>query len=296
MGVDNLDPYYDLSLKRARLKTHCLNSAFQWIEGNLCDKEVSEACLADGVELVFHLAARPGVRSSLNDPYGTFQLNLMSTVQLLEAMKRKHVKKIVFASSSSVYGATAKPPFREADAGESPLSPYAASKRSVELLLNCAVTSTALAATSLRLFTVYGPYGRPDMAIGKFVSFLLEGREAPLYGTGEAIRDFTYISDTVDGFCKAAENLEEGRHKIFNLGGGNRVSMVKVIELLEHYSGKTLRLKRLPAFSSDMKVTEACPDKANKELDWHPKVSIEEGIERTVAWAQEKYGIPCVES
>lgn len=296
VGIDSLDPYYDLSIKRERLSTLSSESAFEWIEGDLCDRDMADACVSKDIELVVHLAARPGVRSSLDDPYGTFQRNLMATIQLLEAMKRHEVKKIVFASSSSVYGGTALPPFKEKDAGESPLSPYAASKRSVELLLNCYVNNIPLAATSLRFFTVYGPYGRPDMAIGKFAQFLFEEKEAPLYGTGEAIRDFTYVSDTVDGICKAADKLELGKHSIYNLGGGNRVSMLRVIELLERYSGKTLKLNRLPAFSSDMKITEACPDKAKEELGWSPKVSIEEGIKRTVAWARAKYGSPCAES
>lgn len=295
VGVDSFDPYYDLSIKRERLDTLLREDRFTWIEGDLCDKDLCSRCFSSGIDLVVHLAARPGVRSSLEDPYGTFQRNLMASIQLLEAMKSHDVSKLVFASSSSVYGGSAVPPFKEVDAGEEPLSPYAASKRSVELLLNCYVNNMPLAACSLRFFTVYGPFGRPDMAIGKFVQYLFEGREAPLYGTGEAIRDFTYVSDTVDGICKAAQALELGKHKVYNLGGGNRVSLRRVIELLEKYSGKALKLQRLPAFSSDMKVTEACPDKAKSELGWSPEVSIEEGIERTVAWARGKYGASCAE-
>jgi UDP-glucuronate 4-epimerase len=296
LGVDCLDPYYDLSIKRERLARLEKRSAFKWIEGDLANPDIVDACLKSGVETVFHLAARPGVRASLEDPAGTFDRNVMATIQLLQGMVKQHVHRLVFASSSSVYGGEAKPPFRETDAGESPLSPYAASKRAVELLLNCYIRNYPLAAISLRFFTVYGPFGRPDMAIGKFSEYLFKNKEAPLYGTGEAIRDFTYVSDTVAGILLAAKHLKEGTHQIFNLGGGNRCSLKRVIDLLEEYSGRTLKLKRLPPFSSDMMVTQACPDKAHKQLGWQPKVSIEEGLSRTIEWAAQHYEGPCADS
>jgi UDP-glucuronate 4-epimerase len=290
LGVDSLDPYYDLSIKRERLAKLNGSSKFQWFEGDLRDKKVVDQCFSEEIETVFHLAARPGVRASLEDPTGTFERNVVASIQVLEGMKRHAVEKLVFASSSSVYGDDTAPPFRESDVGDALLSPYAVSKRSVELLLNCYVKNTPLAACSLRFFTVYGPYGRPDMAIGKFVEYLFKDHPAPLYGTGEAIRDFTYVSDTVEGILLASSAVEPRTHKIYNLGGGNQCSLLRVIKLLEEYSGKRLKLERHDSFSSDMKLTQACPNKAMDELGWSPEVSIEEGLKRTVEWAREHYG------
>lgn len=287
-GLDCLDPYYDLAQKRATLEELQGFPGFRWIQGDVRDATVMDAALENATGVI-HLAARPGVRASLIDPKATFAMNLEGTLGVLEGMRRAELRCLVFASSSSVYGDDTPYPFREDVPACQPMSPYAASKRSCEMLLQSYASSHGFGAMALRFFTVYGPFGRPDMAIGRFAQLMLEGGTATLFGDGSAVRDFTYIDDTVDGVLRALERVRPGHVDIVNIGGGEQCSMSELIAIMEECSGLTLNIERRPTANGDMPRTQSDPHKAAELLGWTPQVTLREGIERTFAWARERH-------
>ncbi|MBL4845358.1 MAG: NAD-dependent epimerase/dehydratase family protein [Planctomycetes bacterium] len=281
---DNFDPYYDPSIKRATAASLVAKGAVLH-EGDLRDVSIVEEAL-QGVDRVVHLAARPGVRASIRDPHTTISINVTGTTNLLEAMHQAEIRRLVFASSSSVYGGDSKAPFREDAPASHPLSPYAASKRAGEHFCASYSELFGFSITALRFFTVYGPRGRPDMLIGKFVAHALRGEPVPLYGDGSVVRDLTYVSDIVAGIRAALDDPADG-FEVVNLGGGRTITILELIKKIELALGTELVLERHPAAAGDMPLTSADLTRATARLGFKSLVDVDEGLRRTVAWARE---------
>ena len=284
--LDDFDPYYDPARKR-RTAAALQAAGVEVLEGDVRDPDAAAAAL-EGASAVVHLAARPGVRASIEDPRTTLDVNVMGTLTLLEAVRRSPAcRAVVFASSSSVYGADAQAPFSEDQPAARPLSPYAASKRCGEHLLASYAALHGIGATALRFFTVYGPRGRPDMSVGRFVARALRGESVPLFGDGSVVREFTYVDDVVEGVVAAVERARPGGGlAVFNLGGGATATMTELIAEIEAAAGVALAVERHPAAAGDMARTEADLTRAAAGLGYAPRVSLAEGIRRTVAWAR----------
>jgi UDP-glucuronate 4-epimerase len=284
-GLDGFDDYYDVRRKRANLEALESNRSFELVEGDLRSAETCARAL-EGIDAVVHLAARAGVRASIEDPRRTYDMNVMGTLALIEAMRARGLKRIVFGSTSSVYGGDAPLPFSEEQPSSRPLSPYAASKRACELLLASYVEIHGFGVITLRLFTVYGPRGRPDMSVGKFVEAALAGRTVPLHGDGSVTRDFTYIDDIVRGIVAAADRVAPGELHLANLGGSERSSVRDMIGFVEKHTGRPLKIEKKPPAPGDAPTTWASVERAAKLLGWRPQVRLEEGVLRTVSWAR----------
>jgi len=281
---DDLNPFYDPQLKRRNLRDiQSLAKPFEFIHGDLCDRAALDE-LFDSVKFdqVIHLAARAGVRPSLAEPALYQRVNVEGTVNLLEAARINHVKKIIIASSSSVYGVNAKVPFNESDPIFSAISPYAASKLACESLGHVYHHVYGLDVTMLRLFTVYGPRQRPDLAIRKFATLIQAGKPIPVFGDGSMARDYTYVTDTVDGVIAATQ--KESGFQIFNLGESQTVTLGRLVELLEAALGKKAVIDRQPPQPGDVPVTFADITKARAQLGYDPRVKIEAGIRLFIDW------------
>ncbi|RMG11210.1 MAG: NAD-dependent epimerase/dehydratase family protein [Planctomycetota bacterium] len=284
-ALDAFDPYYDPARKR-RTAAALAARGVEVREGDVLDREVLAAALA-GVDAVVHLAARPGVRASIDDPETSLRINVLGTLSVLEGLRRSEVQRLVFASSSSVYGGDAEPPFREDAPANQPLSPYAASKRAGEHLCATYATLHGLGVFALRFFTIYGPRGRPDMAVGKFVDRALAGEPVPLYGDGSVVREFTYVDDAVEGVLAALDRTAPGGgYALCNVGGGASASVRELIAAIEDAVGCPLRVERRPPAAGDMPATGADLARARALLGYAPRVSLAEGLARTVAWAR----------
>jgi UDP-glucuronate 4-epimerase len=289
-AVDSFDDYYDPARKRATWAelAKAGGSRARLVEGDLGVKGLAKELVA-GQDVVVHLAARPGVRASIEDPRRTFKANVDATLEVLEALRAEGApKRLIFGSTSSVYGGDAPVPFEEDRPSSRPLSTYAASKRAAELLIATYVELFGLGAFALRFFTVYGPRGRPDMSIGKFVEACLRGQRVPLFGDGSITRDFTYIDDIVKGIVAAADRVKPREMSIANLGGSERHSMKELIALIEKECGRELLIDRKPPAPGDAPTTWASVARAEKLLGWRPSVKLEDGVARTVAWAKQK--------
>jgi UDP-glucuronate 4-epimerase len=283
-AFDDLNNSYDPQLKRRNLREiQALAKPFEFQHGDITDRAAVDELFA-GVRFdqVIHLAARAGVRPSLNDPALYQRVNVEGTVNVLEAARRHGVKKITMASSSSVYGVNAKTPFTETDPIFSAVSPYAASKLAGESLGHVWHHLYGMDVAMLRFFTVYGPRQRPDLAIDKFARLMLAGRPIPVFGDGSTARDYTFVSDTVSGIL-ACTRREIG-YEIFNLGESQVVTLNRLIEVLEAALGTKAVIDRQPMQPGDVPITYANIDKARAQLGYDPKVKIEEGIQRFAAW------------
>lgn len=284
--LDSFDAYYDPARKR-RTAAALRAAGVEVVEGDVRDP-LTVAGALEGVTAVVHLAARPGVRASIDDPRTTLDINVMGTLTVLEAIRRSpSCRSLVFASSSSVYGGDARTPFSEDQPAARPLSPYAASKRCGEHLAASYTALHGVGVTALRFFTVYGPRGRPDMSVGRFVDRALRGEAIPLYGDGTAVREFTYVDDVVAGVAAAVERTRpDGGFAVFNLGGGATASVRELIAEIEAATGVTLQVDVQPVAAGDMPKTEADLTRAAAGLGYAPQVPLAEGIRRTVAWAR----------
>ncbi len=281
---DDLNNFYDPQIKRSNLRDlQSLAKPFEFIQGDLTDvAAVEELFTSVKFDQVIHLAARAGVRPSLAEPALYQRVNVEGTVNLLEAARRHRVKKITIASSSSVYGVNAKVPFCESDPIFSAISPYAASKLACEALGHVYHHVYGLDVVMLRFFTVYGPRQRPDLAIHKFARLISAGKPIPVFGDGRAARDYTYVSDTLDGILACTR--KEFGFEIFNLGESQTVTLNELIALLEQSLGKPAILDRQPAQPGDVPITFADIAKARARLAYHPRVKIAEGIPLFVDW------------
>ena len=284
VSIDNFDPFYDRKIKEANIRPFFSFNNFQHFEGNILDKNfLSELFKKNKFDLVIHLAAKAGVRPSLMDPAGYFETNVMGTINILNEMKENNVKKMLFASSSSVYGNNKKLPFGETDNVDNPISPYAASKKSCELVCSTYNALYDLDIFAFRFFTVYGPAQRPEMAIAKFANLILNNKPITLYdGAGSTARDYTYIDDIIDGMIKSIERVNG--FEIFNLGESQTVKLLELVNLLEKHLNKKAEIVYGERQPGDVEITFADIDKSKKLLDYNPKIKIEEGIKKYCEW------------
>jgi UDP-glucuronate 4-epimerase len=261
------------------------------ITGDLRDAAtVERAVSAHGVTRVVHLAARAGVRPSLSDPHLYESTNVTGTLNVLEACRKHGVTKLVFGSSSSVYGVNAKVPFAEADPVAAPISPYAATKAAGELFCHTYAHLYGLSVVCLRFFTVYGPRQRPDLAIHKFAELISQGRPIPVFGDGSTERDYTYVDDIVSGI-EAALRYDATPFEIFNLGNSRTVSLSRLISVMEEALGAKAVLDRQPPQPGDVPITFADTAKSRQLLGYAPDTPIEEGVRRFVAWFKERAAV-----
>jgi UDP-glucuronate 4-epimerase len=286
VGLDSFDAFYARSIKESNLAGLAADRRFTLVEADVRDAAaLDRAFAAAKPEMVVHLAALAGVRPSLMDPARYADVNVVGTQRIVDAVRAHGVRRLVFASSSSVYGLDSHPPFKESDPCLKPVSPYASTKRSGELLLFTAHHLYSLDVTCLRFFTVFGPRQRPDLAIHKFALRIAAGKPIELYGDGTTSRDYTFIDDIIDGVTASIDQPAEAPgFRVYNLGGSRPVALAKLVELL----GAALGTKPAVTYGveqpGDMKRTLADLTLSRKALGYAPKVSIEEGITRFVAW------------
>jgi UDP-glucuronate 4-epimerase len=295
LGIDNFSPYYDPVLKFARMKPLRDSKAFTFLELDIADREAMLG-LADRhreVDRVIHLAAQPGVRQSVTDPYIYAQTNVMGHLVVLELARRlPALRHLVYASSSSVYGANSKLPFSVEDRVDHPVSVYAATKRAGELMTDTYVHLHKFKATGLRYFTVYGPWGRPDMSPYIFAKAIYEGATINLFHLGFVKRDFSYIDDIVAGTVAALDKPgAEPGHRLYNLGAAGSEDILHVIELFEKAIGKKAKVELKPGEPGDMLETAADITETVRDFGWTPKVAVEEGIPKFVEWFKAYNGL-----
>ncbi|HDP97805.1 MAG TPA: NAD-dependent epimerase/dehydratase family protein [bacterium] len=281
--VDNFNDYYDPKVKYKNIETVRNHPGYCLVTGDILNEQLLKQLFSQNkFDAIIHLAARAGVRPSVLQPKLYQEVNIRGTLNLLEMAKEHQTEKFVMASSSSVYGNNHKVPFSETDSVDNPISPYAATKKACELIGFTYASLYGLAVSCLRFFTVYGPRQRPDMAIHKFTRLMISDQEIPVFGDGSVKRDFTYISDIIDGVIRSIDRCSG--YNIYNLGESRVVELMELIQLIEKNTNKKAKIKWLPPQSGDVKITFADISKAKEELDYHPQVSIEEGIEKFVEW------------
>jgi UDP-glucuronate 4-epimerase len=300
IGVDNLNNYYDPRLKEARLRKLCMGPRFWFIPLDLAESERVDKLFRDSdFHAVVHLAAQAGVRRSITNPDEYVASNLVGFVNVLEGVRACSCQHFVFASSSSVYGARNKMPFVEGDSTDSPISLYAATKKSNEVLAHAYSQLYRIPITGLRFFTVYGPWGRPDMAIFKFVDAVLSGRSIELYNSGRLWRDFTYVDDVVEGIVRllplppeCVESSETGSQapmRLCNIGNQRPVEVLHLLRTIEGCLGRSADIRLLPMQPGDVYETYACVDRLTEITGFCPRCSIEEGIQKFVDWYRGEY-------
>jgi UDP-glucuronate 4-epimerase len=283
VAFDNFNDFYDPRLKERNAERLAGRRGFELVRGDLRDREAVRACVARRpFDAVVHLAAMAGVRPSLRNPALYDEVNCVGTLHLLEAMRERPATRLVFGSSSSVYGANPKVPFSETDPLEHMISPYAVSKRAGELYASCYHALHGIPTACLRFFTVYGPRQRPEMAIAKFAERIERGEPLPVFGDGTTRRDYTYVDDILDGVVRAIDRCEG--FEIYNLGESRTVELNELVELLAREIGKPARIHRRPLEPGDVPVTYADVSKARARLGYEPRTPIEEGIRRYVEW------------
>ena len=288
VGLDNFDEtLYPAALHGRNLAL--VADQVDFTAGDFLDAELVERLFtAHRFDVVVHLGALAGVRPSLEQPKRYQRVNIEGTLNLLEACRAHDVRRFVFASSSSVYGAHNEVPFRERDPAVRPASPYAASKRAGELFCSNYSDLFGIATSALRFFTVYGPRQRPEMAIHKFARLIRDGKPVPFFGDGSSARDYTYIDDIIDGVVASIDHCQGGVHRVYNLGGSRTTTLVRLVEMLEAGVGKKAILNRQPDQPGDVPITYADVSHALDDLGYAPKVPIEDGIARFCAWLKEQ--------
>ncbi|MBW9222913.1 NAD-dependent epimerase/dehydratase family protein [Methanothermococcus sp. SCGC AD-155-K20] len=283
IGIDNLNNYYNPLLKEKRNDILKKYKNYTFIKLDFSEyPKLIESLKDKDIDLIVHLGAQPGVRYSLENPWAYERSNLLGTMNIFEFARRFNIEKIVYASSSSVYGGNKKIPFSEDDRTDNPVSLYASTKRSKELMAYTYHNLYGIGMTGLRFFTVYGEWGRPDMAYFKFAKNILLEKPIDVYNYGDMERDFTYVSDVIDGVISSIER--DFNYEIFNLGNSRPVKLMYFIELLEKYLNKTAEKNFLPMQEGDVPRTYADLSKSREFLNYNPKVSIEEGLRRFCSW------------
>ena len=307
-GIDNLNDYYDVALKEARLARCSGHTAFTFEQIDITDRTGMERLFRDNrFDAVMHLAAQAGVRYSIHNPHVYTDTNLVGFSNMLEGCRHGGVGHLVFASSSSVYGANAKLPFSEHDNVDHPVSLYAATKKANELMAHSYAHLYGLPCTGLRFFTVYGPWGRPDMALFKFTKGILEGTSIPVFNHGKMIRDFTYIDDIVEGVMQVIDRQAQPNpawsardpdpatsyapYRLYNIGNNRPVELMRYIQVIEQCLGKKAVMEMLPMQEGDVPATCADIDDLARDTGFSPRTPVETGIARFVEWYREYYGI-----
>lgn len=289
--IDNFCDFYDPSIKEKNVETALSNKNYKLYRGDIRDFDLLNQIFQENkIDEIIHLAAMAGVRPSIENPILYQEVNVIGTQNILEIAKKYQVKKMVMASSSSVYGNCTQVPFKEDLIVDFAISPYAASKKSNEVMAHVYHKLYDINIVMLRFFTVFGPRQRPDLAINKFTRLMLEGKEIPMFGDGSTSRDYTYIDDIVDGIMKASFYVEKNDnvYEIINIGNSNPVSLKEMIEILGKALNVVPKIKQYPMQPGDVDRTFADISKAKKILGYEPKVSFEEGIYRFVEWYKNK--------
>lgn len=306
LGIDNLNDYYDPALKTARLEVLSGLEGFSFQELDLADREAMAQCFeTHKPDVVVNLAAQAGVRYSLENPYSYIDSNVVGFTNVLEGCRHNGVKHLIFASSSSVYGANTKVPFAEADRVDHPVSLYAATKRSNEMLAHSYAHLYRLPCTGLRFFTVYGPWGRPDMAYYKFTKAIYEGQEIEVYNNGDMQRDFTYVDDIVESMVRLVERIPEPNpdwkphnpdpassdapYRLYNIGNNQPEKLMDFIGTLEDEIGIKAKTKMLPMQPGDVYATYADTQNLERDIGFKPSTPLKEGLRKFVDWYREYY-------
>ena len=306
-GIDNLDPYYDVGLKRARLERLLRHPGFTALDFDLADASALGAAFRNTTfDRVIHLAAQPGVRYSITHPHAYAQANLVAFLNMLEACRHAHTPHLIYASSSSVYGGNTRLPFSEHDAADHPVSLYAATKRANELMAHSYSHLYGLPATGLRFFTVYGPWGRPDMSPMLFARAICDGRPIDVFNGGAMSRDYTYVDDIAEGVVRVMDAIpgadpafdssspdpatSNAPWRLYNIGNHQSVPLLEFIETLERALGRTAIKRMLPMQPGDVVATRADVDDLMAAVGFAPSTPLATGIERFVAWFREYYG------
>jgi UDP-glucuronate 4-epimerase len=307
-GLDNVNDYYDVSLKEARLAQLTPHPSFAFHRLNLADRDGMARLFQEGrFGVVIHLAAQAGVRYSLTNPHAYIDSNLVGFLNVLEGCRHTQVGHLAYASSSSVYGANTRMPFSVHDNVDHPVSLYAASKKANELMAHAYSHLYGLPTTGLRFFTVYGPWGRPDMALFLFTRAILAGRPIDVFNEGRMQRDFTYIDDIVEGVVRVADRpaaldpawtgsapdpgTSSAPYRVYNIGNHQPVELLHLIAVLERSLGRTAERNLLPMQPGDVPATYADVDDLSRDVGFHPATPIEEGVRRFVEWYRAYYGV-----
>ena len=306
VGIDNMNNYYDVRLKEARLERLRPRQGFAFRKMDIVERKPMEELFAQGrFDAVMHLAAQAGVRYSIENPTAYIDANITGFLNVLEGCRHAKVAHLVFASSSSVYGANTRLPFSEHDTVDHPVSLYAATKKANELMAHSYASLYKLPCTGLRFFTVYGPWGRPDMALFKFTEGILAGRPIPVFNRGEMTRDFTYVDDIVEGIVRVLSQpaapasgwsgerpdpaTSYAPWRIFNIGNNQPVKLMRYIEVLEQCLGRKAQLDLLPMQDGDVPATSADTRELEKAVGYKPRTPVEVGIKRFADWYQSYY-------
>jgi UDP-glucuronate 4-epimerase len=306
VGIDNLNDYYDVRLKHARLDRLKARSGFLFERLDIVERgPMAELFAATKFDAVVHLAAQAGVRYSIENPSAYIDANLVGFLHVLEGCRHSHVGHLVFASSSSVYGANTRLPFSEHDNVDHPVSLYAATKKANELMAHSYASLYGISCTGLRFFTVYGPWGRPDMALFKFTEGILAGRPIPVFNRGDMVRDFTYVDDIVEGVIRTLDKpaapaagwsgerpdpaTSYAPWRIYNIGNNQPVKLMRYIEVLEQCLGKKAQLDLLPMQAGDVRATFADVGELQQAVGYKPQTPIEVGVRRFAEWYQSYY-------
>ena len=307
VGLDSVSDYYDVSLKHARLDRLRPYDRFRFIQMDVADRAILDLFAQERFDRVVHLAAQAGVRYSLINPHAYIESNVVGFLNILEGCRHHPVAHLVYASSSSVYGANTRMPFAVHDNVDHPVSLYAATKKSNELMAHCYSHLYGIPTTGLRFFTVYGPWGRPDMALFLFTKAILEGREIEVFNHGQMQRDFTYIDDIVEGVVRVTDTTatsdarwtgdapdpatSRAPYRLYNIGNNSPVQLARLIEVLEETLGRTARKRMLDMQPGDVAATYADVDDLERDVGFRPSTSIEEGVRRFVDWYCSYYGV-----
>lgn len=292
IGFDNLNDYYDINLKENRLKILQKYENFSFIKGDLANKEKIEKLFIDyNPEIVVNLAAQAGVRHSINNPQIYVESNIIGFFNILEACRNNSVKHLVYASSSSVYGNQEKTPFSTEDTVDNPISLYAATKKSNELMAHAYSHLYGIKTTGLRFFTVYGPFGRPDMAYFSFTKKIFDNETIKIFNNGDMYRDFTYIDDIVQGIENIINSAPKYDYKIYNIGNNKPEKLMFFIETLEKIIGKAAKKDFLPMQQGDVYQTYADVADLTNDFGFKPSTSIEDGLRKFVDWYKEYYSV-----
>lgn len=308
VGIDNLNDYYEVSLKQARLARLQAHPGFEFRLADIVDREAMRELFAGRrFDAVVNLAAQAGVRYSIENPAAYIDANLVGFANVLEGARRGKAGHLVFASSSSVYGANVKLPFSEADSVDHPVSLYAATKKANELMAHSYAHLYRLPCTGLRFFTVYGPWGRPDMALFKFTKAILAGESIPVFNRGDMLRDFTYVDDIVEGVIRVidhpaapdpawrAEAPDPGTgaapYRIYNIGNSSPVKLMRYIEVLEQCLGRKAQCDMLPMQAGDVPATNADVSRLEADVGYRPGTPVETGVQRFVEWYRSYYKV-----
>jgi UDP-glucuronate 4-epimerase len=285
IGIDNFDPFYDERQKRDNLTQANANENFSFYEADIRERKQFDV-IKEHIDAVIHLAAKAGVLPSIKNPDAYIETNITGTNHLLDFMTNREIRKYVFASSSSIYGNTQTIPFSEEDDGSFPISTYAVTKKACELLNHTYYHLHKIDAVNLRLFTVYGPRQRPDLAIHKFIRQINNNEDITMFGDGSTARDYTYVGDIVDGLTKGMDYVlaNNGVYEIINIGNGKPVKLSDLIETIGNLTRKRIKVKKLPLQVGDVNITYANINKAKTLLNYNPQTSLETGIKNFADW------------